>query len=75
MRTVFDIAALHRVSLAACAVLALGLSPFNSAMAQDDTAEEEAPDPLALNRGEPVSEEGGVGSTYILEEHGDWEIR
>ncbi|MEL6531975.1 MAG: invasion associated locus B family protein [Pseudomonadota bacterium] len=79
MRTVFDTLAISRVTLATCAVLALGLSPFNSAMAQDDTpidtAEEEAPDPLALSRGEPVGEEGGVGSTYILEEHGDWEIR
>lgn len=62
---------------------ALATAVASAALAQDETTDAEAQpeaedgvDPLALQSGTPVDDEGSeIGGTYVLEEHGDWQIR
>lgn len=56
-----------------CGFAALGISPV---MAQDTTGEEsEESGPTGLDMGTEVGPEDQIGQLYVLETHGDWEIR
>ncbi|RPE71451.1 invasion protein IalB [Pacificibacter maritimus] len=63
-----------KMTLSAAAVAALTLSMPFSAAAQEATKETDAA-AAGLSTGTPVEGEPKYGSTYTLEEHGDWEIR
>ncbi|RVT84598.1 invasion associated locus B family protein [Rhodobacteraceae bacterium CCMM004] len=45
------------------------------APADTDGTDTTAADALGLSTGEEVPDEGGLGATYIREEHGDWSVR
>ncbi len=67
---------MRTITPALAALLALGLAlPGMAQETATEDAAQEADGVTELPLGEPVTEEEGIGTTYVAETHGDWEIR